>query len=341
MTLLLRSKARDVPVAIAAILVEVATQCGMTPAQVFDGSAIEPQVLADPHQRIANIDYERLLANCLQGTQRPEFALLYGSRISVVALGALGYALMCCRDLRELLGVFSRYVLLVSSTFQAELIEQPNGVSLRLRGGVLHTEAEAIDCELFFAAASYTLRQLTGGVNPITSVSLVHSDPGYAAAYRDFICDQVWFDQPANEIRLDQTLLDMPLQFANPALLAIYRDQCDLMLKKQRANAGPTGAVRAYLLEKPGYIPSFDATAEHFHLSPRTLRRRLAEDGTTFQAIVAELRRELAEQWLRETTLSVEGIAAMLGYRDVSNFRRAFISWNGLSPAQYRQRWLV
>jgi AraC-like DNA-binding protein len=61
------------------------------------------------------------------------------------------------------------------------------------------------------------------------------------------------------------------------------------------------------------------------------------EEGTSYQQIVHELRRQLAETWLRDGMLSVAEIAGMLGYADISNFRRAFIGWTGHSPARYRR----
>jgi AraC-like DNA-binding protein len=72
-------------------------------------------------------------------------------------------------------------------------------------------------------------------------------------------------------------------------------------------------------------------------VSPRTLRRRLEEEGTTYQRIVHELRRQIAVTYLRDSMMSVAEIAEMLGYTDISNFRRAFLGWTGQSPAGYRR----
>ena len=95
--------------------------------------------------------------------------------------------------------------------------------------------------------------------------------------------------------------------------------------------------IRKYLLATPGRFPPFEEAADHLHVSPRTLRRRLDEEGTNYQRIVHELRRQLAETYLRDSMLSIAEIADMLGYNDVSNFRRAFLSWTGRSPAAYRR----
>jgi AraC-like DNA-binding protein len=72
-------------------------------------------------------------------------------------------------------------------------------------------------------------------------------------------------------------------------------------------------------------------------LSGRTLRRRLKEDGTTYEDIVDDLRGALTEHYLDRGDMSLEQIGLMLGYSDASAFRRAFRRWHGMSPAKYRQ----
>jgi len=76
-------------------------------------------------------------------------------------------------------------------------------------------------------------------------------------------------------------------------------------------------------------------------MSPRTLRRRLAEEGTSFRGVLERIRFEAAEERLREPTLSLAEIAAELGYADQANFARAFRGWTGESPSAYRRRRLA
>jgi AraC-like DNA-binding protein len=110
------------------------------------------------------------------------------------------------------------------------------------------------------------------------------------------------------------------------------------MLAATRRSAEFTTGTRRWLLATPGRFPPFEEAAAMMHMSPRTLRRRLSEEGTTYQEIVHELRRQLAETYLRGNVLTVTEIAEMLGYTDVSNFRRAFVAWTGSSPAAYRRQ---
>jgi AraC-like DNA-binding protein len=79
-----------------------------------------------------------------------------------------------------------------------------------------------------------------------------------------------------------------------------------------------------------------ESVAREMAMSPRTLRRRLREEGTTFREVVGDLRKGLALDYLESSDLSLEEIAALLGYEDAANFNRAFRRWLGEAPGRYR-----
>ena len=83
-------------------------------------------------------------------------------------------------------------------------------------------------------------------------------------------------------------------------------------------------------------VPSLDGVAKALGASARTLQRQLREEQTTFAAVLAELRRELAPSLLRDGRLAVSEVAFLLGYEDPSAFQRAFRRWFGQSPRTFR-----
>jgi AraC-like DNA-binding protein len=93
---------------------------------------------------------------------------------------------------------------------------------------------------------------------------------------------------------------------------------------------------RLALTELPGGHPTLHRMARLLHTSPRTLRRRLEQDGTTYHALLDELRRDLALSYLQEETMEVEQVAFLLGFSDASALRRAFRRWTGRSLAEHR-----
>jgi AraC-like DNA-binding protein len=86
--------------------------------------------------------------------------------------------------------------------------------------------------------------------------------------------------------------------------------------------------------------PSGRAHGRRLGLSPRTLQRRLGEHRASFQRLLADVRRELADQYLRRPDLSLGEVAFLLGYQDLSSFHRAFRRWSGRTPLE-RRRTLV
>jgi AraC-like DNA-binding protein len=98
------------------------------------------------------------------------------------------------------------------------------------------------------------------------------------------------------------------------------------------------GAVRAALGRDLAAALDLDGAARELHLSARSLHRRLAEEGTSFRAIKAGLRREQALHAIEKSQKGVAALAADLGYSEPSAFFRAFVSWTGMSPSMYRKR---
>jgi AraC-like DNA-binding protein len=95
--------------------------------------------------------------------------------------------------------------------------------------------------------------------------------------------------------------------------------------------------VRAALLELlPSGRTSLGDAAQRLAMSARTLQRRLGEDGTSFQAVLDETRRELALHYLQRTAISSGEISFLLGFSDPSSFFRAFHGWTGLTPERAR-----
>jgi AraC-like DNA-binding protein len=97
--------------------------------------------------------------------------------------------------------------------------------------------------------------------------------------------------------------------------------------------------LRAYLgARPPAEWPDFDKVALDMAVSPSTLRRRLAEEGRTYQDLKDELRLELAMGWLRNRKVDIANVASLVGFREPSAFYRAFKKWTGASPSQYRRQ---
>ena len=129
-------------------------------------------------------------------------------------------------------------------------------------------------------------------------------------------------------LRRDEAALATFLEGAPGKITALYRRDREMVLR-----------VRDLLREALPALPDQQQVADRLHLSPRSLHRRLEEEGSSFRAIRNALRRDLALTRLTRSRDSVGNIGAMLGYADPSAFYRAFVEWTGMSPQQYRKQW--
>lgn len=128
-------------------------------------------------------------------------------------------------------------------------------------------------------------------------------------------------------VRRDEAALRQYLADAPASITTLYRRDRALALRVR-------DALRAALPEQRP-LPE---VARMLFLSPRTLHRRLEDEGTSFRAIRESLRRDLAVEWLTKSKRPLNRIAADLGFADASAFYRAFAAWTGAGPRDYRQR---
>lgn len=319
------------------VLLHLLAQRGIDADQLCAGTDIRAIDVLDVNHDMPMESFEQLLLQALRLSNSPDLLLRYGQEISLSTLGVLGYAFMCCANLRELLELLLRYHRLLSPECVIRYSEVDDQVRICLHKGLLGRSVNPIDSEIFFSAATRVFQSL---VNPSTldfRVEFSHQVPAYEQAYYELFGTEVAFGRANNILSFSADLLEQPLHFADPTMKQIYQQQCEALLA--RLDQGRYSArVQQLLLETPGHFPGIDTTADRLKIGSRTLRRRLAAENTTYKQLVQDVRCQLAEEYLRDSPLSIQEIADMLGYSDVANFRRAFIAWNGHSPAEFRRQ---
>jgi AraC-like DNA-binding protein len=147
----------------------------------------------------------------------------------------------------------------------------------------------------------------------------------------------VAFGQRRNELHYAASWLARAPQLANPITAAALVQTCATLLAEAERATGVAGKVYQALIAQPGRFPDIEAIAEQLHTTERTLRRKLEAEGTSYQRLLADVRRSLAIDYLRGTSLSTDDIADALGFSDGASFRHAFRRWTSRSPSEYRQ----
>jgi len=139
-----------------------------------------------------------------------------------------------------------------------------------------------------------------------------------------------------NALVLRREVAETPLPMYDAHLVRLLEDQCRIQLERRQV-AGVAGQVRCLLLGRLGLLASLEDVAQQLAMAPRSLSRRLEEDGTSFRELVEVERKQVALQLLEGTEMKIEEMAVQLGYGDAASFARAFRRWFGRAPGEYRK----
>ena len=173
---------------------------------------------------------------------------------------------------------------------------------------------------------------------PLDDVSFPYPPPLHAADYELVFAPRYTFDAPRLEARFPAEWLALPVRRDEAALRSFLADAPASITTLYRRDRALALRVREHLRAALPEQPTLPAIARHLFLSPRTLHRRLEDEGTSFRAIKDGLRRELAIDWLTKTARPLSRIGADLGFADAAAFYRAFSTWTGSGPREYRKR---
>ena len=268
---------------------------------------------------------------------RQTFPLRLARGIAPRHFGVVGFAALACGTLGEALLRLERYHRSVYDVNVAQVQPCPQGVCIEW--GVERGRPGALVDETAIAALVQLTREFTGRPVRALAVDFVNHRPADLRPYEDFFGGPVRFEQPATRLVLAGPDLALPLRGADPALLALLDAQAEALLQQVAAVTGPVGVWRQALvgLIRSGRTQLGDL-ALALQMSPRSLQRRLGEQGQSFQALLSDTRRQLAEAYLRDDTVELAEVALLLGYSEQSAFTRAFRQWTGRAPLQWRRQ---
>lgn len=179
---------------------------------------------------------------------------------------------------------------------------------------------------------------LAGRRIPILAIDLRCDEPPFCDDYRVMFSENLQFRRPYTRMIIAADCLDLPLRRTAEELQRFLAEAPGNLLVKYRDPASLARRIRRQLGDiAPAQWPDAAALARALCLSPSTLRRRLADEGQTYQGLKDSVRRELAIAWLAEAQATLGNVAERLGFADASAFYKAFRKWFGCNPGHYRQ----
>lgn len=181
------------------------------------------------------------------------------------------------------------------------------------------------------------LAWLAGGRLPVARFDFAFGRPPHVGCYDKVFPAPLRFDQPCSAIWFDGKRLKDPVRRDEAALRVFLADAQAHVILPPRGRDPTSARVRQHLQQTQPAWPDLAATAAALHMSISTLQRHLAAEGTSFQALKDELRRDIAIVRLSTSTVPLAALAQELGFTDSAAFQRAFKGWTGSPPGTYRR----
>ena len=265
----------------------------------------------------------------------PGLGLRLGLGLNLASHGILGYALMSASHGHQLVSLLTRYAALAIPDLTLSRVLRGDRLLVICRPAA-DLETRNLFVELVLATLVSTARNLFARPVPGAQAWFDYPPPAHAETFRRLRIP-VQFSQAEAALVCDRRFLEQRIDSADPALAELCARQCESLLASAHRQGSTADSVRRMLLGTPHGLPALPNVAERLGMSERTLRRRLDAEGASYRTIRDEVRQLLAERYLTTTSLPVTEIAALLGYRDPANFRRAFRRWTGTSPDARRR----
>ena len=337
--LALSPKDRVFPINRIASTVAALSDEGIPASHALESLHFSEADLTSPHARVSLSDVIQCYHNAIRLSADRFVAYRAGLRIHVSGLGLYGFAMLCSMDGHQAVRFALKYHALATSLVTLAFHEEKG----HARFTAVPLALPEIDAQLyrfivenFFGNVVSVMKDIFGQSFGPSELRVMYHPPFESGEYAPVFGCPVHFDEAENSIVFGESWLKRPPALADQVTHLHLASLCDQLLNKLRLHGGTAGKVREVILLNRAHHMGSDEVARRLNLAPRSLRRRLDDEHTSFQKVRNELRAEVAISYLRDTDLSLEDIAALLGFGDAASFRRAFRRWTNTTPGRFR-----
>lgn len=329
------------PASQALQVVELVKRWGVAAESLLGPLGLEEKSLVEPDHRLPADTMASVLRRGRALTGEPGLGIYLGLQKRVSMYGFLGMATMTASTMREAIDLVVDLSHAVSTGLSLRLRVEDDLAALVVEEHVDFGDVRDIAQFSFFVGILHISGTLLGvqggdpGVDHGVSIDMTIPKPDYVDRFEN-VLPPIRFGQPVAQMFFPAASLDLPLMTPDRATMELAKRQCEEQLSALRAETTLAGQVRR-AMDGPRGMRGIQEVASMLHMSSRTLKRKLQSHGTTFTELREQERCQRALHLLRNQSLSVDEIAARLGYSSLSNFARAFQRWTACSPTAYRR----
>jgi AraC-like DNA-binding protein len=317
--------------------VELVEELGSDPAPLLRAAHLPAAAIGDHDSFVSYRSVVAVLEAAARATGADDFGLRLSTRQGLDILGPLGVAARTAADVGSALAAIEQYLTVYSPAIAVSVAADQSERLATFEWRLLddHPPPHRQAAELGLGVSLRVFQLLAGEDFRPISVTLRHRAPAGEPRHELFFGCPVRFSSPAHGFRFRRNVLARPLS-TDGSVHAVVRDY--LASIAVPGSTGPTDpVVRLVRRMLPTGGLDLGLVAEQLALHPRTLQRQLAAQGTSFVALVDDVRRAEAERYLRETTMPFAQLAGVLGLSEQSALTRACRRWFGCTPTQVRR----
>ena len=320
---------------------DVVTSLAGNPVALLEGVGIEPSWLDRGTTEITHSQMVELFEAAATQLTCPDFgmrlAAVQAAQGATKVLGPLDVAMRNSATLGDAYRYFADHVHVYNNASQICLEKLPDDprvlmlLEVLLVGGIHQRQA----VEHALALLQHGIYAISGGHARAREVWFTHEPLAPLPVYRANFNATVRFGQTMNGLLFDEQDLDLPLPDTDPQL---YEMATSFIDRRFRTSAMPLRTrVRINIAR---LLVEGNCTQEHvaaaLGLHPRTLQRRLREEGESFEAIKDSVRRDVALRYLQQPEVSLVRVTEILGYSETSVLSRSCLRWFCASPRELR-----
>jgi len=312
---------------------------GLDRRPFLDIVGLEPDAPMDPKVMVEDADYYALFAELARADPNGiELPLKTGASMRIDEYGAFGLAWKSAPTLQGSCERAERYARVLTSVASYEVREAEEGVYFHLhREGDRSIPGLRLSNEATIASVAAIAAQVSTAAFRADAIYFKHPLPDSSEAHeRHFGCP-VHFDSEMDALQVSHEVMQAPNRLGDPAIARFFDAHLEEEVSTLDDDTTLERRVRSRIAQSlSDGVPAVSDVAKHFGMSGRTLQRQLATRGTTFQKVVDQARRELAERLLRDTAYPLAEVAFLTGFSEQSAFNRAFKRWGGQTPRSFR-----
>jgi len=340
--------AETVPTKFARSLIELAVQRGYSVQEVLRSAGLPFNPLkpehADYRSELSAMQYSAIYQQVLSLLQDETFGLhATGERVTPGAFRMMCYCIIHCDNLGHAIRRASEfYRIFFERTARLGLVQDDQHAVLGFSAVAPRPARLPVQTEEVYGLSTWHrfCGWLIGEPLPLKAVHFQGTRPEVIRKYEQIFACPLLFEQPTNALVLDQRYLSLPLVHTEKSVKEFLRTAPYqlMVMPAEKPDTGLVSQVRALIGQdfSQGF-PSFEKISRALNMSEPTLRRRLKREGTSFQQLKDDCRRDAAIAYLSRPDLSINAVAALMGFTDPSAFHRSFKKWTGVPPGQYRQ----